>query len=66
MFRYHADNGIFSEHTFRLEIEDSIQKIKSCGVGSHHQNFISERKCQNITLESRTLLLHEKYIDQRQ
>ena len=42
--RYHADNGRFYEKPFRSEIEDSNQTITFCGVGSHHQNSIDERK----------------------
>ena len=48
--RYHADNGRFSKQTFRSEIEDSNQNITFCGVGSHNQNAIFERKIQTITL----------------
>ena len=33
---YHADNGRFSEHSFRSSIEDSNQTINFCGVVSHH------------------------------
>ena len=58
--RYHAYNGRFSEQPFRSSIEDSNQTIKFYGVGSHHQNAIVERKIQNLTLGSKTLLLHAK------
>ena len=60
MNRYHADNGIFSEQTFRSEIEYANRTIKFCGVRSHHQNYIVEKKIQNLTIGYRTLLLHEK------
>ena len=58
--RYHADNGIFSEQPFRLEIDDSNQKITFFGVGSQYQNPSADRRIQTLTLETRTLLLHEK------
>ena len=48
--RYNADNGIFSEQPFRSEIEDPKQTITICGVGSHHQCAIVERKIQTLTL----------------
>ena len=41
---YHADNGIFSEKPFKLEIGYANQNITFCGVGYHHQNAIVERK----------------------
>ena len=42
--RYYSDNGIFSEQLFRSEIEYFNQTITFCGVGSHHQNAIVERR----------------------
>ena len=35
--RYHSDNGIFSEQTFRSAIEDANHTITCCEVGSHHK-----------------------------
>ena len=63
---YHVDNGLFYERPFRSAIDDSNQKITFCGVGSHHKNAIVERTTQNLSLGARTLILHEKYISQRQ
>ena len=57
---YHADNGKFSEHPFRLVIEDTNQKIIFCGVGSNHKNSIIKRKIQTLTLGAIALLLHAK------
>ena len=34
------------------------QDLIFCGVGVHHQNGILERKFKDVTLISRTLLLH--------
>ena len=58
--RYHEENGRFSEQPFRSEIEDSKLTIKFCGVGSHHQNAIFERKIQTLTLGSGIFLVHAK------
>ena len=33
-------------------------KITFCGVGAHHQNGVSERIIKDLTLSSRTLVLH--------
>ena len=43
-------NGIFSDKPFRGAVEYSKQIIKFCGIGSHHQNYITERKIQTLTL----------------
>ena len=32
---YHADNGIFSENTFKQGFESKIQHLTLCGVGAH-------------------------------
>ena len=42
--RYHDESGRFSEKPSRSAIEDSNQTIKFCGVVSHRQNAIVERK----------------------
>ena len=54
-------NGILSDKPFRGAVEYSKQIIKFCGIGSHHQNYIAERKIQNLTLEAVTLLLCTKH-----
>ena len=57
---YHADNGCFADKGFRDECIASNQTITFCGVGSHHQNGIAERKIKDITLGAQTLPLHAK------
>jgi hypothetical protein len=57
---YHADNGHFSDRGFRDDWVANNQSITFCGVGSHHQNGITERKIKDITLGGQTLLLHAK------
>ncbi|MGL6008734.1 MAG: hypothetical protein ACRC1D_04685 [Culicoidibacterales bacterium] len=57
---YHADNGRFADKGFRDDCILNNQTITFCGVGSHHQNGIAERKIKDITLGARTLLLHAK------
>jgi hypothetical protein len=54
---YHADNGRFADKGIRDDCVSSNQTITFCGVGSHHQNGIAERKIKDITLGARTLLL---------
>jgi hypothetical protein len=59
---YHADNGRFADQGFRDKCNRSNQTITFCGVGSHHQNGIAERKIKELTLGARTLLLHAKLV----
>jgi len=57
---YHADNGRFADKGFCDNCVASNQVITYCGVGSHHQNGIAERKIKELMLRGRTLLLHAK------
>ena len=57
---YRADNGRFAEERFREEIKRCLQDITYCGVGAHHQNGAVERAIKDLTLITRTLLLHAK------
>jgi hypothetical protein len=59
---YHADNGQFADKGFRDDCIACNQVITFCGVGSHHQNGIAERKIKELTLGARTLLLHAKQV----
>ena len=60
IYRYHAENGRFSEQRFRSAIEGSNQTKTNLGVVYHHQNAIVEIIIQTITLGYRTLLIHAK------
>ena len=57
---YRADNGRFAEEDFREEVKRCLQTITFCGVGAHHQNGLAERVIKDLTLTTRTLLLHAK------
>ena len=57
---YRADNGRFADAGFQKAIKDANQSINFCAVGAHHQNGIVERRIKELTLISRTLLLHAK------
>jgi hypothetical protein len=57
---YRADNGCFADTGFQKALKDANQKINYCRVGAHHQNGILERRIKELTLISRTLLLHAK------
>ena len=55
---YHANNGRFAECSFTDDVKCCIQCIRFCGVGDHHQNGIIENVIKQLTLISRTLLMH--------
>ena len=55
---YHADNGRFAERSFTDDVKKSLQRITFCGVGAHHQNGITKNTIKQLTLISRTLLVH--------
>ena len=55
---YHADNGRFAERSFTNDCKASTQRITFFGVGAHHQNGIAENTIKQLTLVSRTLLVH--------
>ncbi len=57
---YQADNGHFADAGFQKALKDANQKITYCAVGAHHQNGIIKRRIKELTLISRTLLLHAK------
>ena len=55
---YHADNGQFAENSFKEDCVRKMQNLTFCGVGAHHQNGVSEQIIKDLTLSSRTLVLH--------
>jgi hypothetical protein len=57
---YQEDNGQFADSGFQKAIKDANQKITFCAVSAHHQNRTVERQIKELTLISRTLLLHAK------
>ena len=59
--KYHADNGRFADQSFQEEINKHNQSIQFCGVGTHHQNGIAERRIRTLTELSRTYLAHSMH-----
>ena len=58
---YHADNGLFDTHAFKLSIQKSGQSLSFCGVNAHHQNGKAENRIKDITTGARTALLHASH-----
>jgi hypothetical protein len=57
---YHANNFCFTDQGFRDDCLQNNQVITFCGVGSHHQNGIAERKIKDLMIYAQTMLLHAK------
>jgi hypothetical protein len=57
---YRANSGQFTDAGFQQAIKDANQTITFCTVGAHHENRIVERRIEEPTLISCTLLLHAK------
>ena len=54
---YHGDNGRFSETLWLSDVAEKNQQVTFCGVGSHHQNGIAEKRIRDLTEYARTLLV---------
>ena len=59
---YHADNGRFSEKAYVDDVKHKSQRITFCGVGSHHQNGIAERRIKTLSEDARTALTHGQHL----
>jgi hypothetical protein len=59
---YHADNGRFAETEYVQDVKDKAQNITYCGVGSHHQNGIAERRIRSLGEDARTMLAHGQHL----
>ena len=57
---YHGDNGRYADAAFRQDIEDNNQSLTFCGVVSHHQNGIAERRIGLLQQLARTSILAAK------
>jgi hypothetical protein len=55
---YHAENGRFADAAWRDSCFAIQQSFQFCGVGSHHQNGIAERKIRDLSDAARASLLH--------
>jgi hypothetical protein len=60
--KYHADNGRFAENAFVNDVHEKGQSITYCGVGSHHQNGIAERRIKTLGEDARTILAHGQHL----
>ncbi len=55
---YHADIGRFAEAAWKESCQALNQRVQFCGMGSHHQNGIIERRICDLPEAARASLLH--------
>jgi hypothetical protein len=55
---YHADNGRFAKDAWKDSCHILNQTFQYCGVGSHHQNGVVERRIRDLSNSARASLLH--------
>jgi hypothetical protein len=58
---YHADNGRFCENVYMNDMRAQGQTISFCGVNTHFQSGIAERRIREIQDGARTSLIHAKH-----
>jgi hypothetical protein len=51
---YQADKGRFAETTFMQAIKDAGQRITFCGINTHFQNGVAERRIKCLQDQART------------
>ena len=59
---YHAGNGLFDTFKFKAKVETSNQTMSFCWVNTHNQNGKAENRVKDVTIGTRTLLLHAAHI----
>jgi hypothetical protein len=59
--QYHADNGRFSDNSWRNDVLSKGQLLKFCGVGPHHQNGRAEKRIRDIQDLARTSLIYANH-----
>ena len=59
---YYFNNGRYTESAFKQYAQDKVQQLSHCGVGSHHQNRITERHIKSIVCkDSRMISVHRMF-----
>ena len=61
ILHYHAINGLFDTKVFCAAIAKGKHTLTFCEVNAHHQNGIAKQQVQDITLGTRTSLLHASH-----
>ena len=57
ILHYHADNGRFADNGFIQACKDNNQGLTYCGVNTHFQNGVAEKRIRDLQEQARTILL---------
>ena len=55
---YHTDNGRFADNAFIQDCQANRQSLSYCGVNTHFQNGIAERRIRDLQERTRTSMLY--------
>ena len=55
ILNYHCDNGHFADKVFLAAVKDEKQTVSYCGVNSHNQNGITEKKIRDSQESARKM-----------
>ena len=55
---YHADNGRFADNAFIADCKAERQGLSYCGVNTHFQNGVAERRIRDLQEQTRTSMLY--------
>jgi len=55
---YHADNGIFANNKFGQAVSNAKQTLSFCGIITHFQNGVVERRIRELQDNAQTMLIH--------
>ena len=55
---YHADNGRFADNAFIADCKAQRQGLLYCGVNTHFQNRVAERRIRDLQEQTRTSMLY--------
>ena len=58
IIHYHADNRCFADNTFIADCKAQQQGLSYCGVNTHFQNGIAERRIRDLQEQTRTPMLY--------
>ena len=58
ILHYHADNSRFADNAFITDCKAQCQGLSYCGINTHFQNGIAERRIRDLQEQMRTLMLY--------
>ena len=58
IIHYHVDNSRFADNAFIADCNNQRQSLSYCGVNTHFQNSIAERRIRDLQQQTRTSMLY--------